>query len=294
MELHELDAHRHSVPTRSGEISYVDIGTGPAALFVHGVATNSYLWRNVIEPLTGQRRCIAIDLPGHGQSPVTAEQDVSIAALAQLLADFCDALGLERVDLVANDTGGAIAQVFAARNPQRLATLTLTNCDTSDNLPPEAFKPTVELAEAGVLAPSAVSLLDNIVAARDLVFGPGYEHPELLAPETVRAYLEPCFGTLDRARQFERMIVALNADDLRAVEPQLKALTVPTLLVWGTGDSFFDVSWAHWLRDTIPGVTRLVTLDGARLFFPDERPAELARELGRHWSEQPASQLAAS
>jgi len=90
------------------------------------------------------------------------------------------------------------------------------------------------------------------------------------------------------------MVVALNADDLRAVEPQLREFTVPTLLVWGTGDSFFDVSWAHWLRDTIPGVTRLVTLDGARLFFPDERPAELARELERHWSEQPASHLAAS
>ena len=289
MELHELDAHRHAAATRSGEISYVDVGTGPVALFVHGLATSSCLWRNVIEPLAGQRRCLAIDLPGHGQTPVTAEQDVSIAALAQLIADFCDALGLDRVDLVANDTGGAIAQVFAARNPQRLATLTLTNCDTSDNLPPEAFKPTVELAEAGALAPSAVALLDNIDTARDLVFGPGYEHPERLAPETVRAYLEPCFGTLDRARQFERMVVALNADDLRAVEPQLREFTVPTLLVWGTGDSFFDVSWAHWLRDTIPGVTRLVTLDGARLFFPDERPAELARELERHWSEQPAA-----
>jgi len=294
MELYELDAHRHAAATRSGEVSYVDVGTGPVALFVHGLATSAYLWRNVIEPLAGQRRCLAIDLPGHGQSPVTAGQDVSIAALAQLIADFCDALGLDRVDLVANDTGGAVAQVFAARNPQRLATLTLTNCDTSDNLPPEAFKPTVELAEAGVLAPAAVSLLDNIDAARDLVFGPGYEHPELLAPETVRAYLEPCFGTLDRARQFERMVVALNADDLRAVEPQLREFTVPTLLVWGTGDSFFDVSWAHWLRDTIPGVTRLVTLDGARLFFPDERPAELARELERHWSEQPASHRAAS
>ena len=292
MELHELDAHRHAAATRSGEVSYLDVGTGPVALFVHGLATSAYLWRNVIEPLAGQRRCIAIDLPGHGQSPVTAEQDVSIAALAQLIADFCDALGLDRVDLVANDTGGAVAQVFAARNPQRLATLTLTNCDTSDNLPPEAFKPTVELAEAGVLAPSAVALLDNIDAARDLVFGPGYEHPELLAPETVRAYLEPCFGTLDRALQFQRMVVTLDADDLRAVEPQLREFTVPTLLVWGTGDSFFDVSWAHWLRDTIPGVTRLVTLDGAKLFFPDERPAELARELERHWSEQPAAKLA--
>ena len=146
MQLQELDAHRHTVTTRSGDISYLDIGTGPVALFVHGVATNAYLWRNVIDGLasgTSQRRCIALDLPLHGQSPVTPGQDLSVAGLGSVVEDFCDALGLDGIDLVANDTGGAIAQVFAARHPQRLATFTLTNCDVSDNLPPEAFQPIV-------------------------------------------------------------------------------------------------------------------------------------------------------
>ena len=63
MELQELDAHRHTVSTPSGDLSYLDIGTGPVALFVHGIGTNAYLWRNVIAGLTGQRRCIAVDLP---------------------------------------------------------------------------------------------------------------------------------------------------------------------------------------------------------------------------------------
>jgi pimeloyl-ACP methyl ester carboxylesterase len=143
MQLSELDAHRHAAVTRSGEISYLDIGTGPVALFVHGIATNAYLWRNVIAALASRRRCIAVDLPLHGRSPVTADQDLSLAALAAGLHDFCDALGLTGIDLVANDTGGAIAQILAARHPQRLATLTLTNCDTADNLPPEDFKPRI-------------------------------------------------------------------------------------------------------------------------------------------------------
>ena len=91
MQLQELDAHRHTVTTRSGDISYIDIGTGPAALFVHGISTNAHLWRNVIGGLAGQRRCVAVDLPLHGPSPVTAEQDLSIAALAAGLDDFCDA-----------------------------------------------------------------------------------------------------------------------------------------------------------------------------------------------------------
>jgi pimeloyl-ACP methyl ester carboxylesterase len=284
MQLSELNAHRHTAATRFGEISYLDLGAGPTALFVHGIATNAYLWRHVMDALSGQRRCIAIDLPLHGQSPVTAEQDLSLAALAASLEDFCDVLGLTAVDLVANDTGGAIAQIFAARHPHRLATLTLTNCDTVDNLPPEAFKPMVELAAAGNLAPSAVAMFANLEAAAKISFASGYEHLDQIDRDVIRSYLQPCFGTIERARQFERLLVSLEVGDLQAVMPQLRELTVPTLVVWGTGDVFFDVSWAYWLRDTIPGTTRVVTVDGARLFFPEERPMDLVPHLEQHWA----------
>ena len=284
MQLSELNAHRHTAATRFGEISYLDLGAGPTALFVHGIATNAYLWRHVMDALSGQRRCIAIDLPLHGQSPVTAEQDLSLAALAAGLDDFCEVLGLTGIDLVANDTGGAIAQIFAARYPQRLATLTLTNCDTVDNLPPEAFKPMVELAAAGNLAPSAVAMFADLEAAAQISFASGYEHLDRIDRDVIRSYLQPCFGTIERARQFERLLVSLDVGDLQAVMPQLGELTVPTLVVWGTGDAFFDVSWAYWLRDTIPGTTRVVTVDGARLFFPEERPMDLVPHLEQHWA----------
>ena len=284
MQLSELNAHRHTAATRFGEISYLDIGAGPTALFVHGIATNAYLWRHVMDALSGQRRCIAIDLPLHGQSPVAAEQDLSLAALAAGLDDFCDVLGLTGVDLVANDTGGAIAQIFATRYPHRLATLTLTNCDTVDNLPPEAFRPMIELAAAGNLAPSAVAMFANLEAAAKISFASGYEHLDQIDRDVIRSYLEPCFGTIERARQFERLLVSLDVADLQAVMPRLRELTVPTLVVWGTGDAFFDVSWAYWLRDTIPGTTRVVTVDGARLFFPEERPMDLVPHLEQHWA----------
>ena len=295
MQLTELHARRHSIATRSGEISYIDTdpaGTGPVALFVHGIATNAYLWRNVIGALAGQntggRRYIALDLPLHGQSPVTAGQDLSVAALAAGLEDFCDALGLTGIDLVANDTGGAIVQIFAARNPQRLASLTLTNCDTDGNLPPESFKPTVELARSGNLAPSAVALFADLDAAAKVAFGTCYEHLDRVDPAVIRSYLEPCFGTMERAREFERLLAALDTGDLAAVTPRLRELTVPTLVVWGTGDEAFDVSWAYWLRDIIPGTTRVVTVDGARLFFPDERPMDLVPHLEQHWAQAAA------
>src|SRR5215468_5031676 len=114
-EMERLDNHRSQVQTRSGPASYLDTGgPGRPALFLHGVGTSTYLWRHVIEQLDGQRRCVAVDLPLHGQTPAAAGQDFSLPGLAGFLADFCDGLELNDIDLVANDTGGAISQVFAA------------------------------------------------------------------------------------------------------------------------------------------------------------------------------------
>jgi pimeloyl-ACP methyl ester carboxylesterase len=125
-------------------------------------------------------------------------------------------------------------------------------------------------------------------SAAQLAFGTGYEHLEQIDPAVIRSYLEPWCGTIERARHFERLLVALDDGDLTAVTPLLAELTVPTLVVWGTGDDFFDVSWAYWLRDTIPGTTRVVTVDGARLFFPDERPMDLVPYLEQHWAQAAA------
>jgi pimeloyl-ACP methyl ester carboxylesterase len=288
MHLGDFDARRRVVTTPAGDVSYVDVGPdtddGSVALFVHGVGVNSYLWADVIERVAGERRCVALDLPLHGRTPARDGQDFSLVALARFVAAFCDTLGLERVDLVANDTGGAVAQIFATLSPPRLRTFTLTNCETHDNVPPASFAPTVELARAGAIAPTAPAILADLETARSALLGSALENPEAVPLEVVASFLEPVAGTLERARQFERFLVALRAEDLLAVEPELRDLHVPTLVVWGTGDVTFDVSWAYWLRDTIPGVTEVVELDGARLFFPLERPDALAAQLRRHWA----------
>jgi len=279
-----FEAHRATVRTPSAELSYVDQGTGAPAVFVHGVGTNALLWRDAIAQLRDDRRCIALDLPLHGRSPARADQDFTLGGLADAVAEFCDALDLPPIDLVAHDTGGAVAQIFAARHPERLRSFTLTNCDTHDNVPPEAFKPTVELAKTGALAPSAPALISDLATARAAVFAMGYEDPEHLDLETVRAFLEPVIGTPERALQFERLLSLLEPHDLLAAEPALAQLTVPTLVVWGTADEFFDVRWAYFLRDLIPGCREVVELDGAKLFFPDERAADLVPHIRHHWA----------
>ncbi|MEU7836675.1 alpha/beta hydrolase [Nonomuraea sp. NPDC049129] len=262
------------------DISYVDVGDGPVALFVHGVGTSSYLWRNVIAELRDERRCVAIDLPLHGGS--APRDDLSIPAMAEAVEELCAELELDQVDLVANDTGGAVAQVFAVRHPERLRSLTLTNCDVHTNTPPETFQPTVDLAARGELAPLTAALLDQPELLARTALGDGYERIDDPA-DLVDHYLRPIFDKPDGGRAFERLLTSIDAKDMIAIEPLLTVLAVPTLVVWGTGDLFFDVSWARWLRDTIPGVKEIVEIEGGRLFFPDERAGELVPHLRRFW-----------
>lgn len=69
-----------------------------------------------------------------------------------------------------------------------------------------------------------------------------------------------------------------------AIEPQLRRLGAPTFIGWGTDDVYFDVRWANWLTETIPGTRRQVRFEGARVFFPEERSEEFNQELRRHWA----------
>jgi pimeloyl-ACP methyl ester carboxylesterase len=284
MTIIDLEAHRRTITTPHGPVSCIDVGSGPVALFVHGLGTNALLWRHVIRAFADDRRCVAIDLPLHGRTPAGAGQDFSLSALAEVIEGVCETAGLRSVDLVAHDTGGAVAQVFAARHSRRLHSLCLTNCETHDNVPPEAFKPTADLAASGALAAGAQALLADPEAARALVFGSGYEDVTHLDLELLRSFLDPILGTPEQARQFERFILSLRPDDLLAAEPQLARLTVPTLIVWATKDVFFDLSCAYWLKSLIPGAREVIEIDGGRLFFPEERPADLIDALQKHWS----------
>ena len=131
---------------------------------------------NVIAELSDTSRCIAADLPAHGASP--ARDDMSPAALAEALADLCDGLGLGQVDLVGNDTGGAIAQIFAARHPDKIRTLTLTNCDCEGNFPPADFAPIIEQARQGALAPLLGELAENPQTWPTHPLSMGYQYPD--------------------------------------------------------------------------------------------------------------------
>jgi pimeloyl-ACP methyl ester carboxylesterase len=282
MDVDTFLSHRRSVTTPTGEIAYTEFGEGPAALFVHGIGRSGALWRQVIGDLSDTSRCIAVDLPAHGASP--ARDDMSPAALAEALTGLCDSLGLGQIDLVGNDTGGAVAQIFAARHPDEIRTLTLTNCECEGNFPPPDFAPVIEQARQGALAPLAVGLAANPeTLATNPLANVGLQYPERVPQDAWRDYSTGIAGTIERARDFERLVASLDAADIEAAGGQLRALQAPTLLVWGTSDTNFAVKWAYHLRGLIPGAREVIEVDGAKTLFPEERPEDLVPHLRRHW-----------
>ena len=103
---------RNFATLAQGRIAYVDQGKGPAALFLHGFPLSSFQWRDAIPRLSAYRRCLAPDWMGLGQTEVAPGQSVAPAAQAEMLAAFLDHLGVGEVDVIANDSGGAVAQLF--------------------------------------------------------------------------------------------------------------------------------------------------------------------------------------
>jgi pimeloyl-ACP methyl ester carboxylesterase len=290
MDIASFHARRRFAKVKSGRIAYYEEGEGPVALFIHGVPLNGYHWRHVIDRARHVRRCIAIDLMGLGYTEIAPDQDVSFTAQAKMLAEVLDALGIERCDLVANDSGGAIAQIFAAHHPERLASLVLTNCDVHDGWPPPQVLPLMERARAGTLG----AIFQPMIGQPDLArqrFAKGesvplfrsYTDPSVLTDEVIRLYLQPLFSSPERIDAFGRYWLGFDNKHTVAIHDALKTLDVPTLIVWGLQDFFFDKRWAYWLRDTIPGARDVVEVDDARLFFPEDRPDSLSQPMLRFW-----------
>jgi len=292
MDIAAFHASRRTAVVSSGRIALFERGQGPVALFIHGVPLNGYHWRHVIERVQHRRTCIAIDLMGLGYTEIGASQDVSFTAQARMIAEVLNALGIEKIDLIGNDSGGAIAQIFAAHHPERLRSLVLTNCDVHDGWPPPQVLPIMEHARNGTLAPIFQRILDRPDLAREshargesVPLFRSYADSGFLTDEVIGLYLQPLLSSQQRIEAFQRYWLGFDNAHTVAIHAALKRLQVPTLIVWGLKDIFFDKKWAYWLRYTIPGAMRVIEVADGRLFFPEDRPDALAGPMLQFWAE---------
>src|SRR5207302_7526840 len=128
----------------AGTIEYQDTGgDGPVLVLLHGLMMDASLWDEVIAGLSPGHRCVAPTLPlGAHRHVMDPGADLSLPAIARLVAEFLDRLDLRDVTLVGNDTGGALVQLLIAQPATpaepaaRVGRVVLVSCDAFDNLPP--------------------------------------------------------------------------------------------------------------------------------------------------------------
>jgi len=284
---------RRYLDTSFGSIAYVDrphperghLDRG-SALFLHGFPLNSYQWRGAIDRLSAHRRCIAPDFMGLGYTQVAENQSVTPAAQVEMLATLLDRLSIDSVDVIASDSGGAVAQLFLLRHPQRVRTLLLTNCDVEPDSPPPALQPVLELARAGKFADEWLApwVADKVLArsARG-IGGMTFTYPQQLADETIDYYLGPLVATPKQKAMLHEYAKGLDPNPLAGIESQLRKTTLPVRMLWGTGDDIFSQASPDYLHRILPGSRGVRRIEGAKLFFPEEFPEVVAEEALRLW-----------
>ena len=252
---------------------------------MHGFPLNGFQWRGAIDRLSAHRRCVAPDLMGLGYSEIPEGGSVTPDAQVRMLVALLDALSIPTADVVANDSGGAVAQLLAVRFPHRVRTLLLTNCDVETDSPPPSFLPVVAMARAGTFVDASLApgLADKDLArSAKGIGGLAYSDPSHPTDEAIDCYFAPLVSSPLRKAQVHAYAIALERNPLAGIEPALRRFDAPARIVWGTADTIFSPASPDYLDRILPGSRGVRRLAGAKLFFPEEFPDVIA-EARRLW-----------
>ncbi|MBI3728924.1 MAG: alpha/beta hydrolase [Burkholderiales bacterium] len=266
-----------------GKIAYVERGQGDTALFLHGAPLNGFQWRGAIDRLSSYRRCIAPDFMGLGYTEVPAPQSLTAHAQLDMLISLLDHLKLGAVDIVASDSGGAVAQLLAARYPERVRSMLLTNCDVETDSPPAGVQPVINMARAGILADETAKWLSDNTLARATFGAAVFHNPVILSADNIACYVTPLVSSPLRRQQYHDFHLALEPNPLAGIEATLKRSRIPVRIVWGGSDTLFSLADANYLDRLFPQSRGIRVVPEGKLFFQEEFPDVIAEEARRLW-----------
>ncbi len=264
-----------TIDINAGTIHYEATGpeNGRPVVFVHGYMMGGQLWRRVSERLGDQGlRCIAPTWPlGAHPEPLRHGADRSITGVARIVAEVLDALDLEDVVLVGNDTGGVVTQLVAVHHPDRLGALVLTSCDAFEHFPPPILKPVIVAAKSKALFRTAIQAMRAPVARKRAFDGLAHRNIDDLTEVWVRPVLsDPAIA--EDLRQFT---LSMRTEVTTGIAARLPEFHKPALIAWSADDVFFEAADGERLAATIPNA-RLEVIEGARTFSMLDQPERLA------------------
>jgi haloalkane dehalogenase len=250
------------------DVAYYDEGSGDPVVFLHGIPTNSYLWRDVIGPIATERRVIVPDMIGYGNSSMFDGFDRSIRAQEETITELLSTLDVETPSLVGHDLGGGVFLRYAAHHPDAVDELVLSNSIAYDSWPiqlitdlglPETAR------ETGVEELQA--MLDDLF--RDTLYGS--EHSEAFLDGMTTPW-----NSEEGVTSLVRNAISTNTNHTTEIDPS--RIEAQTLLLWGADDQFQSIEWAERLQEDIE-MAELIGLDDANHWVMEDRPDAYRDEL---------------
>lgn len=263
-----------------GRLECFTRGQGPPVVFCHGWLANANLWRDVVERMADRYACVTLDLPlGSHRIAMNATADLSPDGCGALINDALDALGLDAVTLVGNDSGGAYSQIALAARPERVARLVLNSCETPyDEFPPPPFDGLPAAAkDAETLGALLGALRDPAVRATPPAYGMLIKHPiDKVASDS---YALPCLHDDGVLRDTAKAISSAHPAPVhRAGRQLIEGFDRPVLLAWSPEDRIFAPANARRYAEALPD-GRLELIEDAYSFTPEDQPVALAETI---------------
>jgi pimeloyl-ACP methyl ester carboxylesterase len=216
--------------------------------------------------------------------------DLSPPALATMIGDFLDALDLQNVTLVGNDTGGGLCQMLVTQRPDRVARLVLTNCDGFEVFPPKLF----ELVFATAKLPGGMFMLAQTMRFRPMRRLPiaygwlSNGHPER---EVSDGWVDPVRTNKGVRRNTAKFLRSIDKEQMLSAARKLGDFKRPVLLAWAD-DRFFTMELGRRIAAAFPDA-RIEVVPDSRTFVAEDQPERLAELVGA-FAREPAREAAAS
>lgn len=221
----------------------------PVIVLLHGSNADLHTWQPWVDNLARSYRVIRYDQIGHGLTGPARDGDYGVDAFAADVGEVADALGLERFVLAGNSMGGAVAARYAMLHPERLAGLVLIDASGA----PVERKSGGNLAFA-IAATPGVNRLAGEITPRWLIersLSQSVSNQAIVTPAAVDRYWE-----LARYPGNREAMLARFSQPRRAFTPeQVRAIRVPTLVMWGQEDALVPYEAAGWYMAHLPDAT---------------------------------------
>ena len=268
-----------TIELSAGPVEYTDTGgDGPVLVFLHGLMMDASLWDGPIAALSADYRCLAPTLPlGAHREAMHADADLSLPAIARLVAEFLDRLDLRDVTLVGNDTGGALVQLVMCDGAARVARVVLASCEAFGNFPPGMTGKALVLA--GKLPPRMFGLFMQQMRLRMIRRLPiAFGWLTRRGDAATARWVKPVLAQPGIRRDTVRALRAAGADTgllVRAAE-RLPGFDRPALVVWASADRVMPPEHGRRLAGLLPH-GQLVEVDDSYTLIPLDQPARLAQ-----------------